>query len=368
MIQVPSITEVSLELKPPLVSVVIPTYNRAALLSTTLDSVLAQSYPNIEIIVVDDGSTDNTPDIMQRYRDRVTYSRKTNGGLASARNVGIELSRGEFIAIMDSDDLCLPQRIALQVACFRQIPEIVLCSSDFSAFIGKRVIETSHIGSYYRAVSATEGGLKALYSQREELRTAGVTGIYSKPKEPITILCGQIYKHLVWGNFIHPPTVMVRHSVIKNVGGFEENIANATDYDWLIRVSRAGLVAYLDTPLLMYRYSNEQLSGPQHSAQISLDTVKTLSKVRDADPVLYQRHWFRFRRRIGTCYLNAANASIEQDKIRSFSQLLKSIKCCVFTPQSLKVIGKLILPRVALRFYRRFRPTCKDEAQESLTP
>src|SRR5947207_15233453 len=90
---------------PGLVSVIIPSYNRANILGETLDSVLAQSYTEFEAIVVDDGSTDRTPDVVAEYTDpRVRYFYKPNGGLSSARNFGLQLANGEFIAFLDSDD------------------------------------------------------------------------------------------------------------------------------------------------------------------------------------------------------------------------------------------------------------------------
>jgi glycosyltransferase involved in cell wall biosynthesis len=339
----------------PLVSVIIPTYNRAEFLSTALDSVLTQSYPNIEVVVVDDGSTDRTPEVMEHYGGRVNYRRQANGGVASARNAGLELARGELLALMDSDDICLPERIAAQVGCFAQFPEIVLCSSDFSAFNANRLIESSHIASYYSAVAGTRGGVRALYSNRDTLRRTELPWRAPESGTPIAILSGRVYEQMAWGNFIHPPTVMVRQSAVETVGGFDENIRIATEYDWLIRVCRVGPVAYLDAPLLMYRYSSEQLSAPQHSAQIYLDTITTLRKLCRDDPPLCRRHWLRLQRRIGTSYLYVANASVEQDRFFALSQLLRSMAHGVFALLTLKVVVKSCVPRIILRYYRGLR-------------
>jgi len=338
-----------------LVSVVIPTYNRATFLPAAINSVLNQTYPNIEIIVVDDGSTDHTQHVMEQYRGRVAYHRQANGGVASARNAGLALARGEFVAFMDSDDICMPQRVATQVACFQQLPDVVLCSSDFSAFNAERLIEASHIATCYGALAATPGRLRTLYSDRDELRADGIEWFRPKLQAPVVIYSGQVYEYLVWGNFIHPPTVMVRRAVAEAVGGFDENIPIATEYDWLIRVSRLGRMAYLDIPLLMYRYSGEQLTSPRHRAQISLDTIMTMGKVRRADATLFQRHQRRFQQRIGICYLNASDASVDSDKIRAVCQIWQSLLHAVFTFSSLKVIVKLLVPHVFLRCYRYFR-------------
>ena len=347
----------SLATTQPLVSVIIPTYNRAAWLGAALDSVLAQSYPKIEIVVVDDGSTDDTAALVARYGDRVRYQRKPNGGVATARNVGLAAATGELLAFLDSDDVCLPQRIAAQVACFRQFPKIVLCSSDFSALVADRVSQTSHIGAYYSRVGATPGGVQALYSHHEPLREAALAGEAAEPRSSITVRTGRVYEQLVWGNFIHTPTVMVRRCVVDQVGGFDEAIPIATEYDWLIRVSRAGEVAYLDHPFLLYRYSGEQLSGPKHYARISLDTIATLLKVRQADPDFYRRHASRFRRRIGESYRWAADATAEQGRAAALRMWLRSAAGGVLGLSSLKVLAKILAPSGWLHRLREFRGT-----------
>jgi glycosyltransferase involved in cell wall biosynthesis len=347
----------SLATTEPLVSVIIPTYNRAASLAAALDSVLAQSYPKIEIVVVDDGSTDDTGAVVARYGDRIRFQLKPNGGVATARNVGLAAATGELLAFLDSDDVCLPQRIATQVACFRQFPEIVLCSSDFSAVVDGRVSEASHIGSYYSLVGATPGGVRALYSHHEPLQEAARGVEEAEPRTPITVWTGRVYEQLVWGNFIHPPTVMVRRSVVEQIGGFDETIPVATEYDWLIRVSRAGLVAYLDHPFLLYGYSGAQLSGPKHHARISLDTVATLQKVRLADPALYRRHKSRFRRRIGESYLRAGDATAEQDRPAAMRMWFSSVACGALGVGSLKVLAKILMPSSWLHRLRLLRGT-----------
>lgn len=100
------------------VSVIIPTYNRADLLSDAIDSVLAQDYPLVEVVVVDDGSTDGTEAVARRFGDRIKYIKRKNGGPAAARNTGIAASSGEIIALLDSDDLWLPGKLRKQMPLF----------------------------------------------------------------------------------------------------------------------------------------------------------------------------------------------------------------------------------------------------------
>ena len=98
----------------PLISVVIPNYNYGRYLSQAIDSVLAQSYSNMEIVVVDDGSTDNSEEVLRSYEDRVRWFRQENEGVSTARNFGVEKSHGALIAFLDADDVWLPNKLELQ--------------------------------------------------------------------------------------------------------------------------------------------------------------------------------------------------------------------------------------------------------------
>lgn len=122
------------------VSVVVPAYNAAATLDETLSSLLSQTRRPDEIIVVDDGSSDNTAQLLRGYGPAITVVTKANGGLASARNVGCRAATGDYVAFLDADDLAVPHRIELQASCLDSDPEIALCFSEFSA-LGDQNVE-----------------------------------------------------------------------------------------------------------------------------------------------------------------------------------------------------------------------------------
>ena len=106
----------------PLVSVILPTFNRAWTIRSAIDSVLDQDYPNIELIVIDDGSTDNTPELLEPYLDRMTVIHQVNKGVSAARNAGIKKSKGAFVALLDSDDAWDQQKISCQMDFFFEDP------------------------------------------------------------------------------------------------------------------------------------------------------------------------------------------------------------------------------------------------------
>jgi glycosyltransferase involved in cell wall biosynthesis len=115
------------------ISVVIPTYNRAREVGDAIDSALAQTRPALEIIVIDDGSTDETPAVLARYGERIRVVRQNNQGVAAARNAGIAVARGDLLAFLDSDDVWLPRKLELQAARIEADPELGLvhCGVDF---------------------------------------------------------------------------------------------------------------------------------------------------------------------------------------------------------------------------------------------
>ncbi|QIT56556.1 glycosyltransferase family 2 protein [Aquisalimonas sp. 2447] len=116
----------------PLISIVTPTFNRAGYLPVAIDSVLAQTFPNLEYLIVDDGSTDNTSDVVNSYDDeRIRYFRQENQGQSVARNVGIENSRGEFVCFLDSDDAWVPEKLQQQLEAFRAHPEAGVVYGDY---------------------------------------------------------------------------------------------------------------------------------------------------------------------------------------------------------------------------------------------
>lgn len=341
----------------PLVSILIPSYNSAAFVAETVDSVLAQSYPNIEIIVVDDGSTDDSVKILQQYGNRITLIPQANGGLASARNRGLRAASGEFLALLDADDICEPGRLAAQVACLQQCPDAVLCCTDFAAYSDGKILEPSHIATYYRLVASTEGGISGLLPGRLVLEVPQETWPAGQAIDRIPILFGRVDHILPWGNFIHPPTVMIRRSAVAVAGEFDEGIRNGTDYDWLLRMAAAGPVAYLDRALLKYRYSEAQLSSPRNTARLALDSIIALRKLARRDADFIRRHWLRFLRRIGNCQLQAADALLESNRFKAAGLLAGSVLHGTINLTTIKVAVKLVLPRGLLAWRRRHRRT-----------
>jgi glycosyltransferase involved in cell wall biosynthesis len=337
----------------PLVSVIIPTYKRGKVIRETIEAVLAQTYPRLEIVLVNDGSPDNTHELVQPYLDRLVYIRQENQGLAAARNIGMLRATGEYIAWLDDDDLWNPDKTALQVAYMQQHPEVVLTATDFSAFDADGFYEASHIGTYYSVIGRTPGGLSGLFPTRDVLHTRGIPHLPPGVPESIPIYGGYAYPKLVEGNCMHPPTAIFRRSAIAKAGLLDAVYRRDTDYEYLLRVSRLGNVALLDRPLIRYRYSADQLSNSKHTADMALSRLLVLESVRARDPEIAATS--DFQKRLGYSYLAAADALAETRRLPALGHLLRSLGSGYLRGQTWRTLAKLVLPRTLIDGVRKLR-------------
>lgn len=208
-----------------LVSIIIPSYNARAYVREAVDSALAQTYPAVEIIVIDDGSTDDTKSVLSPYVEaqKITYLHQENKGLASARNVGIRATHGDFIAFLDSDDIFLPEKIAAQVNILQEHRDVGVCYSDLLHF-------TDPPAGFTGAAS------RIFYHHRYQY------------------FSGNIFEPLLHRQFVNPLTVMVRRTVCDRFGIFDETLRRSEDWELWLRWARAGVIFfYLDRVLAHYR-------------------------------------------------------------------------------------------------------------------
>ena len=214
------------------ISVVIPSYNSAAFLPECLESILQQTQLPQEIIVVDDGSTDETSEVIRRYVPRVTYLRKPNGGAPSARNHGVLAASSKWIAFLDVDDISLPIRFDRQM----KLVERTGCDLVFS---DQTVINT---GTGATASWFAKNGFQELLTPKPVL------------ENPYEML-------LRYGSFVSPSTVLVRRECLSETGGFDESLPPAEDYDLFLRISRKFSFAVDLEPLVLRRVHGKNISS-----------------------------------------------------------------------------------------------------------
>ncbi len=244
----------SLRVNPPQVSVIIPTYNRAWCLREAVDSALAQNFRGFELIVVDDGSTDETPQALQGYGSAIRAMRQENRGVSAARNAGVAAAGADLIAFLDSDDAWLPAKLACQVEFFEQHPESLICQTE------ERWVKNG----------------RRVNPARRHRKRGGV--IF----EPSLELC-----------LVSPSAVMLRRELFDRVGLFDERLPACEDYDLWLRVSCRFPVALIDTPLIVKRGGHpDQLSRAWGLDKYRVQSIAQLiasGVLTDAQRVLRQK-------------------------------------------------------------------------------
>lgn len=260
-----------------LVSVVIPTFNRAAIVGRAIDSALAQSYRCIEVIVVDDGSSDDTRSVVAGYGERVRYFHQENAGVSAARNLALRNARGEFVAFLDSDDVWQPWRIESQVTALGRYPEAGLVWTDMTAVDSHgRVIDERHL----RVMYAAHGRVNI----DERLRQVETLGALSRAVpcalENAAVRIGELFDEILLGNLLHTSTVLVRSGWIQRVGGFDPTFARAgEDYEFYVRLCSVGPVIFIDAPSTLYCVgAADQLTRPAMLLEIARNNLRAIQK------------------------------------------------------------------------------------------
>jgi glycosyltransferase involved in cell wall biosynthesis len=200
----------------PTVSVVIPTYNRVQSLQEAIQSVLDQTYQDFEVIVVDDGSTDGTNEMVKKMADpsgHIRYIHQGNQGVSAARNYGIQEARGKYIAFLDSDDLFLPNKLEYQVGYLDNNSSVGLVHSSFI-----------NVDVHNNEIGITKARLQ-----------------------------GHVYKKCLFGCAMMPSMVMIRSGVFEKVGRFDEELRIGEDTDLWIRIARHFKIGAISAPLVKYR-------------------------------------------------------------------------------------------------------------------
>jgi glycosyltransferase involved in cell wall biosynthesis len=215
----------------PLVSIIIPTYNRAWSIQRAIDSVLRQDYTHFELIVVDDGSTDDTPGILSSYGDALKIFAQKNSGVSAARNRGILNATGSLIAFLDSDDYWLPKKLSAQVDFFVSHPDALICQTEETWIKNGRQVNPG-----------------------------------KRHKKP----SGKMFSESLHLCLISPSAVMVRRELLDDVGVFDETLPACEDYDLWLRVTCRYAVPLIDSPLIIKTGGHPD----QLSASPSLDKYR----------------------------------------------------------------------------------------------
>lgn len=304
-------------------SVVIPTFNRRALVSRAVRSVIEQTTPAREVIVVDDGSTDGTADALEReFGPAVTVVRQVNAGVSAARNAGVSISRGRLLSFLDSDEVWLPRKAELQAACLERNPAFGMVLCDL----------------YWQDATGRDLGV---FRRRHFL-----------PRD------GTILEDVLLQPSLVPSSVMMRRAVWDDVGGFDEALPTAEDIDLHIRIARRWQIGVVEEPLVRLVRG----AGLSNDPRSCMDYVTAMERA-----VAVVRHEVGDRladRALARCYARNARSLLLDDRWRSAWEMAR--RGWVVAPdrfERLAVLGltRLFARRVALQALHPLRRRARPE-------
>jgi glycosyltransferase involved in cell wall biosynthesis len=296
----------------PLVSVVIPAYNAAAFIKDCVESVLDQTFRDFELIVVDDGSTDGTAEVLAAYGDRIHCLRQPNGGVSRARNQGVARARGRWVAFLDADDAWTRTKLGRQVEELRRRPDCRAC---------------------YTAILVADARLNPLAEQRSGRGTV----------ETVDLL---VEGNLVTGS---ASSVVCDKELLIRLGGFDEGLSLCADWDMWLRLASTTSFAYVDEPLVLYRRSSSSMST--NPTVLEQDTLRLLGKAfqnRPAEAGLRSQAYGRQYRVLSGSYYRARRYS---DAARCLARALRH--------DPSQALYAAAMPLRALRRARRHAPVAR---------
>lgn len=293
----------------PSVSIIIATRNYARFLNGTIESVIAQTHRDWELILIDDGSIDNTSEIIEPFLidSRISYFKTEGLGQSRAKNLGIEKTRSELIAFLDGDDQWLPRKLELQLPLF------------------------------------ANKSVGVVYSRRELMDEKGD----SLPQPSAKMMRGKIYDGLLIQNTICFSSVVVRREVFEKVGAFDPSIGLAIDYDLWLRVAREFEFDYVDEPLVKYRTGHANLSKRLRERVQTVFGILQRSliergAIRDADPKAVGEAW-------GSTYRSMAYAVRDHEPFHALKCYLNAARFDGRWKESVRNLGSVLLQMLKIR-------------------
>ena len=253
------------------ITVVIPTFNRAGMVEQAVESVLAQTLQPVEVIVVDDGSTDDTKQRLARFGS-ISYVCQEHGGPGRARNTGMRLARGDYVAFLDSDDCLYPYKLELQARVFDAFRDVAMTYSECSAFDDDGFEEVRHLRSYHEsAFRGAPAGYDHLFETSVDLEaTELLRGLPIAPALTAgrRAYFGNIFDVYLQRTIVFTNSMMFRRAVLAEIGFQNESLRLFEDLDFALRLCRRHKVCFVDVPTYRLRYHPGQVSSMRNANRI----------------------------------------------------------------------------------------------------
>ena len=289
----------------------LPTYNNARYLPAALDSIFAQTFRDFEVLVVDDGSTDDTTAALGPYAERIRYEYHANRGIGETRNRALQLARGELVAFLDSDDVWEPEHLATKVAALDALPEAAGVFGEFRIIDGAGTLVTPDgTAMQFKVFERESLSIEDAFSER---RTVKVDG------RQTTVYYGNIFQTLFLGNFILPTSLVMRRAAALAVGPFT-SLRTQEDYEYLLRFARQHPVGFVPVPQVCYRRHPEQLTSFEKLESVVLGAASVIDQYEVE--FTSNGRWADFNRRkaglcttLGMLYLRQGEATAARARI-----------------------------------------------------
>ena len=259
------------------VSVIIGSYNHGQYLPSCIESVLKQTYKKLEIIVIDDGSTDNTKETIAPYFDRITYQYQENQGRGASRNAGINLAKYPWVAFLDADDLWTPDKLEKQINAVKDHPEVDLLVTNAIWFDGDTIVQND----YFKSMNLFH---KQPVSHFDHLH----------------VFTEKLYRLFIDENFVNLSSVLVRKECLYQIGLFDVTLPRAQDRDLWLRLSRQYTFAYLDEILTHSR--THTLNDGLRTIHPYLSRIQLFEKAYNFGSPLEKEYDDLLRKRIAMCH------------------------------------------------------------------
>lgn len=319
------------------VSVVVPTYNRARFIEEAVESILAQSLPPLEVIIVDDGSTDDTANVCARFHEPVRYIRRQNEGAAAARNAGIRAATGDWVAFCDSDDLWKPRKLQLQMAA------LAVTGAGWS-FTGFGLIDPDG-----RPVHTQKSGFAKAFEAEHFARWLDLKQVISA-SETLTIYHGDAFGMLFLGNVALTSTSVFSRELIDRAGLFDPTFWRAEDTEFFHRISAHSEVAIIMEPLVDYRVGHASIMTGDAAPFIEY-TLRSIQEASLRRPKLTAAERAAFkegRRQLRMRLAYARLSSLDRAGARkALSEAWSEDR--IFSVRSAAIMIASLLPETALR-------------------
>lgn len=342
------------------IAVVIPCYNSSLTLGETLESLLSQTRACDEVIVVDDGSQDNTKEIIKRFKHYIKYIWQENSGVGAARNKGVKSAISDWIAFCDADDVWLPGKLEIISQCLRKLPGINFIFHDFYIF--------DSMGITSEAATESDHTIFPIFRENDitmpEILTHNLrldlTGTVCQ-RQSVDAYYGVAFPWLALGNFILPSSVIIRKDTFLNEEGFDISFQSAEETEFFLRISKSNRMLYIDLPLTGYRKSHGSLS--RKTEMLSKNAMRALFKNCVEDTVVYEKYRKQIHRGISRRYCRLSYYYLSELKCtEAIKNAAASLKYDPFYKKAWFFLLASLLPKYLLRNVKDYKIRQKGKA------